>query len=399
VRLVTGRPPHARTWILAGILLAAPGPAWGQDSVARADAALAAGDWAEAGAAYRRAFDETDNATYLKKAGEAYVKMGPKGRESAIETLDLFARHARTIEEAREARRLLAEARALPEPAPEPPPPPPPPSPPPEAPPVVVTPAAPAAPPPLTEPLPDAANVALWDALYLQDGSIIRGLLVNYAPSQGYQVALPGGSTVVLPAANVLEVRKEPNPGYQRYVLPEGPAARAAVGSGFRGTAQTGVALPTGGFGDGDFVNPSFDVFGRIGWEFIWGQVGLWPAARVEFIRWSNAANAAYSFLHVGGDVRVSAHVGKVVPYLVVGLGGDLNYFDDENEDPRFFGRKAGKGLGFHVGPGLDVLLGRHAAVGFSVSYHPGFTHYRSGSGEPADVSYFGFAAGFSIYQ
>ena len=113
--------------------------------------------------------------------------------------------------------------------------------------------------------------------------------------------------------------------------------------------------------------------------------------------------DASYSFLHVGGDVRLSGHMGRVVPYVVFGGGGDLNYFEPVDLDPAFAGLdiKAGKGFGFHFGPGLDVLLSRHAALGFSVSYHPGFTDLTTGSAvvDPADVSFVAFAAGFAIYQ
>jgi hypothetical protein len=97
--------------------------AFAQASAAQGDTAMAAGNYAEAGAAYKRAYDETSDPTYLKKSGQAYMAMGSPGREKAIESFRGYVQNARSLEEAQEGDGLLQQAQALPPadaPAPQP---------------------------------------------------------------------------------------------------------------------------------------------------------------------------------------------------------------------------------------------------------------------------------------
>lgn len=361
---------------------AAPGPA------APGDALMASDSFLEAGVAYRTAFDETKDPTLLGKSAKAYIKLGPEGRAQAVETATLYTRHARTIDEAREAQAILAEAQALPEPAPPAPPPPPPVV----VAPVVVTSLAPGVAPAGTDP----TNAPEWDVLYLTDGSIVRGVIVSQNPRE-YAVGLPTGSVVVVPVENVREIRKQANPDYEPRVL-ESDYAEVKAESGFRFGAASGVALPVGDFNDR--MLPSFEVAARVGWEFLFDQFGFSPAARAEYVRWANDGNGTYDFLHVGVDLRAAGHFGRVIPYLSVCAGGDLNYVeaDDVFDQPALADVASGKGFGLDVGLGMDILLTRRAALGFGARYHPGFTDVLDLASADSNTQFLVFQAGFAIY-
>jgi hypothetical protein len=88
--------------------------AFAQASAAQGDTAMAAGNYADAGAAYRRAYDETSDPTYLKKSGQAYMAMGSPGRDQAIESFRGYVQNARSLEEAQEGDGLLQQAQAIP---------------------------------------------------------------------------------------------------------------------------------------------------------------------------------------------------------------------------------------------------------------------------------------------
>jgi hypothetical protein len=375
-----------RVSLAAFAVVAMAGVARAQEAGAQGDVLMQSESFAEAGAAYRRAFDDTHDPTFLKKAAQAYLKLGPEGRAQALDAATLYSRQARTIEEARDSQALLAQVQAVPVPlaaSPAPPPPAPPP-------PVVVAPAVPppaavAVTPPATTP--DPAGVELWDVLYLNDGGVVRGLLASTTKGQ-YSVTLPGGAVAVVLADNVREIKKERNPNYEPRAV-ESAAPEAFAGPGFRFGAASGVALPIGRFDD-TLVGPraSFEVAARIGWELIWDRVGFSPAVRVEYVRWANDLDAAYDFLHIGADLRLAGHVGRVVPHLSVCPGGDLSYPASLD---------SAKGFGLDIGAGMDVLLTRHASAGFGIRVHPGFTDVFDGSGG-TNVSYLAFQAGFGIY-
>jgi tetratricopeptide (TPR) repeat protein len=97
-------------------LLAVRGVCRAQESAARGDALLAGGNFAEAGATYRRAYDETHDPAFCRKAAQAYLKLVPPGRAQALEAATVCARQARTIDEAHNAQALVAELQAVPTP-------------------------------------------------------------------------------------------------------------------------------------------------------------------------------------------------------------------------------------------------------------------------------------------
>jgi len=386
----------ALVWFPPVLLIFTVRIAHAQGSGAQGDALLAAGSFAEAGEAYRKAFDETRDPTFLKKAAQAHLQLGSVGKGPALEAAKMYALHARNIEEAKEAQALRVQVEALPEPPPPAPPPPPvivaPPSPPPDS---------AAGPPAVSSPALDPAAARVWDVLYLRDGTVVRGLISSARGGQ-YTVTLLGGAVVVVPAIDVREVGSEPNPDYHATEGVEDMGALAQ--SGFRFAVAPGLALPVGAFrslrdpNGNRFYKTSFDIAGRIGGEIVSGPIGFSPAVRVEYVRWGNAADASHGFLHIGGDLRLAGHAGRVVPYLFVSPGADINFFDVF--DGPGLDLEPGRGFGFEFGAGMDVLVAKHAALGASFTYHPGFTSLLTVNGVHSDekISYVAFNAGFSIY-
>lgn len=132
-----------------------------QSDAALGDQYAAAGSFKAAGDAYLRAFESTNDPTYAKKAGDAYLQLGSAGKNDAIKAYSSYIRAARTLEEATDGEAQLKKAQALPDapaapapaptplPAPAPVPAPAPPGPSPAAPAPAPAPAAPTPPPEL----------------------------------------------------------------------------------------------------------------------------------------------------------------------------------------------------------------------------------------------------------
>lgn len=57
---------------------------------------------------------------------------------------------------------------------------------------------------------PAAAQQFYEDVVYLKDGSIIRGVIVEQIPGESLKVQLQGGSVMVFKMSNVLKIAKEP---------------------------------------------------------------------------------------------------------------------------------------------------------------------------------------------
>jgi outer membrane biosynthesis protein TonB len=152
-----------------------------QSDAALGDQYAAAGSYKSAGDAYMRAFDSTNDPSYAKKAGDAFLQLGAAGKSDAIKAYSSYIRAARTLDEATEGETLLKKAQSLPDapavapaPAPTPAPTPTPaPAPPP-------APSATPAPPPTTAPSPAApppgeTEPASADEMFERPGRLVLG--------------------------------------------------------------------------------------------------------------------------------------------------------------------------------------------------------------------------------
>jgi hypothetical protein len=145
VRAIVLAKRRALTALMIGSVLTATGAAFADENVSEADSHMAGGRYAEAGSAYRRAFAESGDAEFLKKAGQAFLALGPRGKKDAVLSFKLYGKNAKGEKRRDEAKRLLKQAEALPEPTADAPPPAPEPAP------AAAEPAAPV-PPPAPEP-------------------------------------------------------------------------------------------------------------------------------------------------------------------------------------------------------------------------------------------------------
>jgi hypothetical protein len=157
VRAIVLAKRRALTALMVGWVLTATGVASAEENVSEADSHMAGGRYAEAGSAYRRAFAETGEAEFLKKAGQAFLALGPHGKKDAVLSFRLYGKNVKGEKRRDEAKRLLKQAEALPEPTPEAPPAAAPATEQPAAAPATAAdPAAPVPPPPAPEPAPAA---------------------------------------------------------------------------------------------------------------------------------------------------------------------------------------------------------------------------------------------------
>lgn len=169
-------------------------------------------------------------------------------------------------------------------------------------------------------------------------------------------------------------------------------------GWGLRASVAPGVVLPHSAFGD--LASTSFGLASRIGAERTWQRFGLTPALRLDFVRWSLAREFEQALaefgtetsghtLHVGLDVRAARHAHRVVLFVSCGAGLDLHRWENTEDD--------GLGPGVNIGAGADRRLGRRAAIGVALTWHPGLSEMVAVPDSPR-VAYLALQVAGSLY-
>lgn len=247
----------------------------------------------------------------------------------------------------------------------------------------------------------DPDRVELWDVIYVKDGSIWKGVIVEQVPGERYRIVLSGGSVMVIDAGQVDRIAKERNP---RLAAPPAPAGTSTPGStaapvetdtpgpmvdgGVRVGGSVGVAIPFSDFGEGDTIGSSLHLRARIGGELFpaGGRISITPAARFDFVGWS-VDGEGLSPIRIGlsGELRAAAHVGRVVPYAAIAFGFDLSGFTGQFADQV----EPSYGFGLELEFGMDIIATPEFALGPSLVIHPGFNKFADAPAAP-DVTYIG---------
>jgi hypothetical protein len=219
----------------------------------------------------------------------------------------------------------------------------------------------------------DPAAIQLWDVVHLADGSVLKGVIVEEIPGTSVRVVLVGGSSIVVPMANVTSFARELNPGFARQPAapsaerPASPAMTAA--SGLRIGVMPGLAYHTEG-------DPTFLLTSRLGWEIGLGSWGLTPGVVVDF----TPDVGTYGDPGAGffGAVRAAYRGSTLSPFVGFGLGVDSVDGDGS--------------LATFMGAGLDLVLHRRFALSAEVKFHRGFgdTYIRA-------LSFIGIGIGIEV--
>jgi hypothetical protein len=227
----------------------------------------------------------------------------------------------------------------------------------------------------------DVRNAELLDVIETNDGSVWKGVLIEQTPNVSYKIAIAGGSIHVIPASEVQRISKQPNRDYrsarqsglretgveQRYEQPAklpAPMAR----SGLRLDPELVLVFPTGTYGE--FTETSFSPGVRIGYEHLFGNIGLAGGGQVRFTYWNlpgETKDAAW-LLETQIYGRASLHVGRAAPYVGLALGVDTNYIYSYAADMS----STGVGLGMNLTTGLQIAASPLVAFDIGGDYHPG---------------------------
>ena len=213
----------------------------------------------------------------------------------------------------------------------------------------------------------------LQDVVYLNNGSIIRGTIVEQIPNKSMKVKTSDGSVFYCELSDVMKITKEEPVGgtFHRsgnYVMTrhEVTQERKTVKldrTGYRGFADIG-----GGFGVGENGDGVFSISTSHGYQF-----------------------NPYFFL--GGGIGIDAHIGWGYVSVPIFVDSRLYFTSGKRVTPYFgvklgFSPSEGDGLYFNPMFGVSIGLNRKLAINVSLGYNL----------QRADFYYIGYY-GYDYYE
>lgn len=246
------------------------------------------------------------------------------------------------------------------------------------------------------------------DVIETADGNVWKGVVIEQTPNVSYRIAIAGGSIHVIPAADVQRMSKRRNLEFrsaraagavmrdggveQSYDAgPKLPAPYAR--SGMRVEPELSIVFPTGDLEDSMFKT-SFAPSVRLGYESLFGNIGLSGGAQLRFAYWllpgetKNASWTAETQLYG----RAAFHLGRATPYLGMSLGLDTNYYYVYAIDES----TTSVGLGMNLSTGIQIALSPLVAFELGGDYHPATDTISDGMTE-GSVSYFALRLGAAV--
>jgi hypothetical protein len=210
----------------------------------------------------------------------------------------------------------------------------------------------------------DPATVQLWDVVYTNDGSVVKGVIVEEIPGTSYKLTLAGGGSLVIQMANVQRITRELNPSFAAGAPVVGAAASATgtatatavappvhAASGIRIGILPGVAVHS------EVDDATFLLAARAGYELGLEQWGVTPSFAAIFAP-GTAVYGGDSF-GLAGSVRAAYRAYSVAPVVGFGMGVDF-----VSGDPS---------LATYMTLGLDLMVHRRAALMIEGRLHRGF--------------------------
>jgi len=184
------------------------------------------------------------------------------------------------------------------------------------------------------------------DVVYLKNGSIIRGMIIEQVPNQSLKIETADRNVFVFQMDEIEKITKEPK------VIDRSKTSEEGAGSfydkGYQGVIDAGYAFGVGDFGL-DFIKLNIIHGYRANDNFALGiGTGIRYYSDLESI-----------FVPVFADFRANFNTSNVSPYLVVNLGYSFNASNDF------------EGVGLLFSPSIGIMFNTSAktAVNFSVSY------------------------------
>jgi hypothetical protein len=220
----------------------------------------------------------------------------------------------------------------------------------------------------------------------MNNGSVLRGTIVELAPGKHYRIAIPGG-IVLVPVQEVAQVSHGASPSSPVLRTGDGDDHLPPQGNtgGLRVSVGAGVLSLVGD--SGEDMDPGATIGGRLGYEWVSDIFGVGPSMSVRYAKLSTEEISGYSagmsLLSWTGGARIAAHAGSAAPFVGVELGlyhfsfGDIEGpgVDVDCEDAASYAGVssdacADEAFGIYVPFGVDVRLGRSVGLGLELGYH-----------------------------
>lgn len=215
-----------------------------------------------------------------------------------------------------------------------------------------------------------SAQQGLEDVLYLKNGSIIRGEVIEMVPGGSVKIQTADGSLFVFTMAEVERLAKEPFKQPVGEPWPDGRDAVVAIIDvvGYQGMAEIGYGVGMSSNGVDQFKLNFIN-----GYRFnprLMAGLGLG-------LRMYMAEDDSYAMVPVFLDARWSILERKTSPYLALGVGITFNGSHDMNTE----------GMLMSGGMGAEFKLrGRsrlHAGISYDLQKLIVYDLFHSSSGEP----------------
>lgn len=194
------------------------------------------------------------------------------------------------------------------------------------------------------------AQTPLQEVVYLRNGSIIRGSVIEMVIGESIKIQTADGSLYVYPMTEVLKVTKEAPVSYYSQNYNVRSSSRSAATSGYEGIADFGYVFGTGEWGfhrievnttQGYRFNPYFYLGGGLGFHYYHEPDEV--------------------LMPLFADIRCNFTKGKIVPFASMRVGYSFNLTDGVSRCGAYFAPSAGvkffadKKTNFFVSAGYTI--------------------------------------------
>ena len=171
-----------------------------------------------------------------------------------------------------------------------------------------------------------SAQTQYQDVVYLKNGSIIKGMIVEEVPNKTYTVNTTDGSVIVVNISDIAKLRKEPKEGSpeEKTVKKENTGNSMILDKGYETNIEAGYGAKTGRYGL-DVAKLAFAGMYRFNKNLSAGA-GL----GMRYYTWENGGNSTLLPLFLNGRYRFTDK--SIAPYISMAAGFSWdasNSFDD----------------------------------------------------------------------
>ena len=191
------------------------------------------------------------------------------------------------------------------------------------------------------------------DVVYLKNGSVIKGTVLEIKPEQSIKIKTSDGSIFVFQIDEVDHMQTEPDNDNQVYKAEE--ASNSYLDRGFRGLVDFGGHV---GFSDGK-DNYQFSAAFTGGYQFnsfLFVGGGVSPTVNLYYNDWYYDDEIETSvFIPIYGAIRFDFIDKKVTPFLDARVGYYINTKDTDNGGLYVYGGVGARIKRFSISAGCDL--------------------------------------------